>query len=127
MLQRVLTAVVIAAVFVAVLLLQPVQVVAVLFVFIALAAAWEWSLFPRFVSRGARGLYVLTMTLAISGAWYWSARVDGLQTILWIALAWWAAAFLWVALAPAAHNRLTAGLSGFFVLLPAAIALAHLY
>jgi phosphatidate cytidylyltransferase len=47
--------------------------------------------------------------------------------LLWIAAAWWLFAFLWVTLAPAVQSRAAAALSGALVLVPAWVAIAHLF
>jgi phosphatidate cytidylyltransferase len=85
-------------------------------------------LFPRLRSAPARGLYVLIVAAALFAVWQLT-RQDPLlrENLLWVSLAWWGIAFLWIVAGPAAHNRATAFFGGLLVIVPAVIALAHLY
>ncbi len=126
--QRVITAAVIGAVLCAVLLWMPSQVVLAALAFVILTGAWEWALFPRLATPLIRGAYVLVVGLALFAAWHFSRQnADVLRGVLWLSLGWWLAAFLWMVVAPARHNRATAAGSGLLVMVPAGLALVSLY
>jgi phosphatidate cytidylyltransferase len=125
--QRILTAVALGGGLLVVLLLLPQSVALGVFALIVLVGAWEWSSFPRFPAQLARFVYVLAIAVAMALAYQATRDAARLNALLYFALAWWAVAFLWVTLAPAAHNRATVALAGLIVLVPAWVALANLY
>lgn len=125
--QRILTAIALGAALLVVLLLLPEGWALGVFALIVLVGAWEWSLFPRFPAHFARLLYVLAIALAMVLAYLTTRDGTRLDALLWFAMAWWAVAFLWVTLAPAAQNRATVAAAGLIVLVPAWVALASLY
>ena len=63
--QRVLTALVFAALVIGVVLYAPVALTAALFGLLVLGASWEWAALAGFVSRGARAAYVALLALAL--------------------------------------------------------------
>jgi len=124
--QRVVTALAIAGVVLAVLFwMAPAVAVAVVAV-VVLAGAWEWAGFAGLTSPGRRSLYTAAIAIAGLAAWAVTARESGLQAFLWIVAAWWLAAFLWLALASQAGGRRAALVVGFAVLVPAAIGLGRI-
>jgi len=125
--QRILTAITLGAALLVIVLWLPQSVALGVFALVILVGAWEWSAFPRFPAPLLRFAYVLAIALLMGVAYEWSRRGAGRDILMQIALAWWAVAFLWITLAPAKHNRLTVGGAGFFVLVPAWVALAYLY
>lgn len=125
--QRILTAVALGAALLVIVLWLPQSVTLGVFALIVLVGAWEWSLFPRFPAQVGRFLYVLAIAVGMAFAYQATRDAARLDALMWFALAWWAIAFLWVTFAPAAHNRATVAGAGLIVLVPAWVALAHLY
>ena len=125
--QRVITAVALGVGLLVVLLWLPPSVAIGVFALIVLVGAWEWSAFPGFKFSGARGAYVAAVAVAMALVWRLTLEDGRLETLLWIAGAWWFIAFLWVTLAPATQTRALVATSGLLVLVPAWVALAHLY
>jgi phosphatidate cytidylyltransferase len=124
--QRVITALLLAGVVIAVLFwLPPMAAVAAVGV-VVLAGAWEWAGFARLTSPLRRLLYTAGVAIAIYAAWRITATPAGFAALLCLAALWWFLAFLWVAFAPQRGGRLAAGGAGFAVLVPAAIGLARL-
>ncbi len=126
--ERVVTGAIIGVALAAMLLYLPAAVVIAAFVLVILAAAWEWALFAQFTAYMSRALYVLAVAACLGLGWYCSrSNAEYLQSVLWLALAWWIVAFAWILFAPTGHNRFTAAVCGLLVMVPAAIALADLY
>ena len=73
-------------------------------------------------------LYALVVVASLAALWH-GVRGDmaALQWVLRLSFLWWIAAFLWIVVAPASHTRFTAAAGGILILVPAGIALAHLY
>jgi phosphatidate cytidylyltransferase len=124
--QRVVTAIVLAALFLALLFLTPWYVFAA-GIGVALSfAAWEWSALSGWRSTGARGAYVLlTVLLGLGAAWALVQNADSatVRSALVFAAGWWALALLWVQSYPSSailwRNPLIRGLMGWLVLIPA--------
>ncbi|MEZ5564377.1 MAG: hypothetical protein R3F24_02175 [Gammaproteobacteria bacterium] len=94
--QRVFTAIPLLLVLVLVLFVAPYWLAAGLSAVLFVVAAWEWAVFLRLPWPGARIFYtVLTALLLSMVAWLVPGLIS-LKVVLWIALAWWAWAFLWV-------------------------------
>lgn len=125
--QRILTAVALGAALLGIVLFLPESVTLGVFALVVLVGAWEWSLFPRFPAPLGRFLYVLAIAVGMALAYQATRDAARLDALMWVTLAWWAVAFAWVTLAPAAHNRATVAGAGLIVLVPAWVALAHLY
>ena len=67
--QRVITALIIVGAFVAVLVLAPFPVQALLFALVAFAGAWEWSSLVGCQSVLARAAYAVVVPLLSLGLW----------------------------------------------------------
>ena len=95
--QRVITALIIVGAFVAVLLLAPFPVQALLFALVALAGAWEWSALAGCHSVLARAAYAAIVPLLSLGLWMLVTAGD---TELAVAVRPWlaGAAMLWSAM-----------------------------
>lgn len=124
--QRVITAVLLIAVLLGVLLWLPPLAAVLLFSLIILAGAWEWAGFIRAESRGVRIAYT-----ALVGALLWATyqvafepRV--LDAFLWAALGWWFVALLWLSIAPGRVTSVAAAVAGVLALVPAWVALVYL-
>jgi phosphatidate cytidylyltransferase len=125
--QRVITALVLAPLVLFVVLWAPAELTAAVLTMLVVAAAWEWSAFPGFVHRTARLLYVAFVSMCLGAAWVLGVHRPELDIVLYIALAWWLAAFVWILAAPGSVNRSTAALAGALVLVPAWLALVRLH
>jgi phosphatidate cytidylyltransferase len=124
--QRVVTALLMAAVVVGVLmLLEPVVALPVI-ACVFLAAAWEWAGFGGQAARIERASYVVAIAATIAILWGMTRTPAGLQHLLWWTAAWWLGAMLWLWFGPRRGGPRAALLAGFIVLAPAAVALARL-
>lgn len=98
--QRVITALVIAPIVLALVFFAPGWLFALAMLLMALAGAWEWSALAGGPGRASRlALVVLFAVLAVGG-WYLQAgfpypRV--LAVYCWLALAWWLFSLAWIA------------------------------
>jgi phosphatidate cytidylyltransferase len=125
--QRVLTAVLLGAALLAVIVWLPAEVALAVFAGVVLVGAWEWSSFARFAMPAARWLFVVIVAIAMTLMWFYSQSEQHLHTLLLVALVWWILAFLWLSLAPTSQTRATVTASGLLVLVPAWVAITHLY
>lgn len=124
--QRVVTAVLLGAVLLAVVLLLPPWATVLLFTLMVLAGAWEWSAFTGAESLVRRLAFVALIALAIAASHIYLLDRASLLVVLWMAAIWWLLTFLWVVLAPRQVPPLAAVLAGILVLVPAWIALVYL-
>jgi phosphatidate cytidylyltransferase len=124
--QRVISALILAALLVtAVLWLPPLWSAAALTLVLA-AAAWEWS---GFVARDAmlQRLAFMLVTAMICGLWWWwSAQSGSLRILLWVALTFWSLALLWVFALPTLVNRPLVAVVGVLALSLAWVALVRM-
>jgi phosphatidate cytidylyltransferase len=124
--QRVLTAIVLAAVLLGVMLGLPSIATVWLITVLVLVGAWEWAGFIGKTSPGSRAAFTVAIALALVACLYFYSRsTDFVAIIMTIAVAWWFIAFLWVCLAPGRVTPLTAALAGFLALVPCWLALVH--
>jgi phosphatidate cytidylyltransferase len=125
--QRVITALVLTPIVLGVVLWASPATTAAVLTLIVMGAAWEWSAFPGFRRRSMRALYVALFAMCIGAAWVLGVHDTQLDAVLYAAIGWWALALLWLATAAAAVNWGIASAAGFFVLIPAWLALARLH
>jgi len=125
--QRLVTALVLVAALLVILLLLPRSVALGVLALMILQGAWEWSAFLRVGSRGLRAAYVVAVGALTAVAWLALRDGEALRTVLAVAVAWWGVAFLWLSLRPASVTPASAALAGVFVLVPAGLALGHLH
>jgi len=131
LLQRTLTALVLAPLVILLILLSSTTVFALIAAAAFLAALWEWAQLSGLKNPSARiGLLVAA---AIMFALLWHGHA-GITTALLLAagVAWWLLACLWLrhfafGAAPTAENRALKLLAGAFVLFPAWIALVSIH
>lgn len=124
---RVLTAVVLAVVLLAVLLWLPPWATVVAVTLLVLAGAWEWSAFLLLERAPVlRAAYVLLVATLLYGAWQFSATAHGLDLVMAVAVLWWLAALLWIALAPQRVTAWAAAAAGLLALVPSWLALVRL-
>ncbi|MBU2886976.1 phosphatidate cytidylyltransferase [Gilvimarinus agarilyticus] len=131
--QRVITAIVLAAVFLGVLFFLPIPLFPAFVATIVLISAWEWANLCGFTALWQRALYVIFQAAAIAGAALYvgalplggATPIDAelhYRPILIAGCTWWALALLWVQGYPTSallwrHPALRA-VMGFFVLVP---------
>lgn len=123
---RILTAVVLAAVLLIVVLWLPPVVTVAALTALVLAGAWEWSAFLRVPQTWFRVAYVLAVAVLLAVAFQVSSTEAGRDAILLAALAWWTGATVWIAFAPQRVTPVAAALAGVLVLVPAWVALIRL-
>jgi phosphatidate cytidylyltransferase len=124
--ERIVTALVIAAIVIGVLGWMPAWVALPVIAAVFVAGAWEWAGFAGFRSSAGRALYVVAIGAAAAVAWPLTQDPASLTIFLGAAALWWLVAFLWLALAFGKGGNAAAAVSGFPVLVPAAVGLARL-
>ena len=125
--ERVITALILAALVLLVIFFLPHVATMAALALLIVAAAWEWSAFPRFTQHSARIVYVAFVAACVAGTWWFGVEREEMGRLIEAALAWWVFASVWVAIAPAKVNRVTAAGAGLLVLVPAWLALARLH
>ncbi|HEY6125621.1 MAG TPA: phosphatidate cytidylyltransferase [Steroidobacteraceae bacterium] len=124
--ERVVTAIVLAAVLLGVMLgLPPVATVWLLTVLV-LVGAWEWAGFIGKTTPATRAAFTIAIALALVACLYfYSVSSSFVSIVMTIAVAWWFIAFLWLCLSPGRVTPVTAALAGFLSLVPCWLALVH--
>jgi phosphatidate cytidylyltransferase len=123
---RVVTALVLAAGLLAVVLwLPPIATVIVLTIGV-LAGAWEWSVFLRTGGKLTRAAYVALIAALLGVAWRYTADPAARDLLLSVALAWWIIALGWILFAPRRVAPWSAAVAGVLALVPAWLALMRL-
>ena len=123
---RILTAAVLAAALLAILLWLPAWATNRVMALLVLAGAWEWSAFLLLPARALRFAYVLLVAALLWGAWRVSGDDAGRRLVLGIAVLWWLLALGWIAVAPRRVAPWSAALAGILALVPAWLAMARL-
>ncbi len=122
---RVLTALGLAVLLIAVLFSGSAPVTTAILGAVLLIGVWEWSAFLA-VGLPWRLLYVgLLAVLGLVGLRYSLDRA-AFVVAMQVAVAWWLAALVWVARAPTQVGRPTAAVAGILTLLPTWIALVRI-
>ena len=124
--KRIVTAVVLAAMLIAIVLLLPPVATLVLLTVLVLAGAWEWSAFLRAPGVVTRAAYVAFLAVMMPVIWHVTETAEGRQIVLATAVAWWLVALAWVVFAPHRVSSWAAALAGLLALLPAWVALLRL-
>jgi phosphatidate cytidylyltransferase len=124
--KRVITAVVLAAVLLVILVWLPPVATVIALTALLLAGAWEWSAFLRLPAATPRITYVVFVALLLPLAWRMAADHGGRELILLGAVLWWLTAFMWIAFAPRLVTPWAAGVAGVLALVPAWLALVCL-
>ena len=125
--ERVITALILAALVLLVIFLLPHAATMAALALLVVAAAWEWSAFPRFTQHSARIFYVAFVAACVAATLWFGVEREEMDRLIQMALLWWVFALVWVAIAPARVNRTTAAGAGLLVLVPAWLALARLH
>ncbi|HTX25002.1 MAG TPA: phosphatidate cytidylyltransferase [Steroidobacteraceae bacterium] len=123
---RVLTAAVLIALLLVVVLWLPPVATLVALTTVVLTGAWEWSGFLRTPTAGVRALYVLAVAALLPVAWALTGTRRGTAALLTVAVIWWIIALLWIIFAPRRAARWSAALAGLLALVPAWVALSRL-
>lgn len=125
--QRIVTAVVVVLLLLVVILALPRAFGLAVLSLLLLGGAWEWAAGFLDLRRWyGRLSYVIVVGAAMLAAWWLAAEAVPLETLLWLAVAWWVAALLMVLRFPFEMRNAAVGLCGLFVLVPAWLALARL-
>jgi phosphatidate cytidylyltransferase len=124
--KRIVTAVVLAAPFLAVLFLLPPVATVLVVTVLVLAGAWEWSAFERLSTPALRAGYVLLVAALLYVAWRFSASALARELVLVVAVLWWIAALLWIVRGPRRVPPWSAAVAGVLALVPSWLALVQL-
>ena len=124
--KRVLTAVVLAVVLLAIVLWLPAGATVGVMTLLVLAGAWEWSAFLLLPGAALRAAYVLLVAALLPGAWRVCATPAGRELLLGVAVLWWLTALLWIAFAPRRVSPWSAAAAGVLALVPAWLAMVRL-
>ena len=116
--KRVLTAVVLAAALLVILLWLPQFWTVAALTAMVLAGAWEWSAFLRAPAVAWRLLYVALVAALLPLAWRVAAVPGVRDLILMAAVLWWVAALMWIVFAPRLVAPWAAALAGVLALVP---------
>jgi len=130
LLQRVLTAVVLAPLAILIILWPSTPVFAAIVALAFLAASWEWTAISG-IANGTSRLGLL-LPAAVLFALLWPVHIALTPWLLAIGVAWWLLACLWLrhfafGAAPTRENRLLKLLVGLLVLFPAWAALVAIH
>ncbi|MEQ1581380.1 MAG: phosphatidate cytidylyltransferase [Steroidobacteraceae bacterium] len=125
--QRLLTALVLVAVLLVILLVLPGKMAVGILGLLILQGAWEWSAFLRTSSTATRAVYVVVVGVLMAIAWLAARDLEVLKALLVMAVLWWIIAFLWLSLRPGNVTPVSAAIAGLLVLIPAGVALGHLH
>ena len=123
---RILTALVLAAVLIGVLLYGPAWSARALFGLFIAAGAWEWAAFLGATSRAARLSFVLLVAVLATAARVWLADAGRFTLLMQFSAMWWMVALLWLTFLPHRMNAASAAVAGLLALVPAWIALTRL-
>ena len=131
LLQRTLTALVLAPLVILIILLSSAPVFALIAAAAFLVALWEWAQLSGLKNQSARIGLLVAAAIVFALLWYWHASITT-PLLLTAGVAWWLVACQWLrhfafAAAPTAENRALKLLAGAFVLFPAWIALVSIH
>lgn len=133
--QRVITALIMAGLFLAAISYLPVQGLAVLFGILIGMGAWEWSGLAGWHQSFARAIYVLTVLAALVAIYVYCQLGDRplreqVQPILGLACLWWSFALLWVKGYPESavlwRSLVMRSMMGLLILVPAWMSAVYL-
>jgi phosphatidate cytidylyltransferase len=125
--SRVLTALVLVGLLLAVVLRAPPAIAFAALALVFALAAGEWAAFAGLRSAAGRLGYVLLLGAVGAALHVWVDDYDRLAQVLGATLVWWCVALGWILLAPARCSRLAAAVAGALTLVPAWLATVWLY
>jgi len=126
--QRVITALIMAAVFLLAVVFLPLPGLALLFAVVVGLGCWEWSRLAGWEATHARVIYVVVLLLAMAALYQYCGLGDSpsqaqVQPFLGLACLWWSIGLLWLKSYPASGaiwgNIAMRSLMGVLVLVPA--------
>lgn len=135
--QRIITAVILATVFLAILFALPSVAFTIFIVVAIMLAAWEWSNMAGFSQSWQRVTYLSVVFGLFAFIFYISGflqtadfQTDVIKSIFLVACCWWAIALLWVQTYPNSAilwgGRWLRAALGLLILIPAGIAFIYL-
>lgn len=133
--QRIITAVIMAGLFLAAVLLLPFKWLALVLGVLVAAGGWEWSRLAGWEAPLVRGCFVLVLGAFMAWLYLYcdfggEPTREQVQPILGLACLWWSFALLWVrsypASAPLWNHRLMRSVMGLLILAPAWTAALYL-
>ncbi len=133
--QRIITALVLVAGFLAAIVFVPLSGLAVIFGIIVVLGGWEWARMAGWQSGVSRGSYAAALGIVLGGLYYYcdlgaSPEDSQIQPFLGLGCLWWSVAMLWVKSYPASGalwgNMAMRSLMGLLVLAPAWLAAVYL-
>lgn len=133
--QRVITALAMAGLFLAAVLLLPVFALAAVFALVVVLGAWEWSRLAGWQSAAARSVFALILAGLLVPLYSYAElgsepRREQIQPLLGVACLWWSFSLLWVKSYPASavlwHGRAMRSLMGLLILSSAWLAAVYL-
>ena len=124
--KRVVTAVVLGAALLAILLWLPDWATIAAVTLFVLLGAWEWSAFLRLVAPAPRLVYVLLIGMLLWLVWRFTESPERRDLVLAVAVLWWLAAFGWIVFAPHRVSPWAAAAAGVLALVPSWLALVRL-
>src|SRR5579871_1211035 len=119
--SRILTALALAALLIAVILYSPAAITMVVFALILLIAAWEWSAFLG-VALPGRVIYIVVLAGLGALTWRYALPTQHFARLMELAVCWWVIALAWIVLTPARGGAVAAAVAGALALLPTWIA-----
>jgi phosphatidate cytidylyltransferase len=130
LLQRVLTALILAPLAIAIVLWPPTAIFALLCAVAFLAAWWEWAQLSGLKNRAASIVLLLAAVVVFGLLWWGHAAVE--IPVVLLGVAWWVVACLWLrhfafAAAPTSENRALKLMAGALIIFPAWIALVAIH
>src|SRR5579872_2050438 len=126
---RILTALVLIPLVLALIFYAPGWLFALVLAFLALAGAWEWAALAGFADSLRRALCVLGCSLLMAVLWFFNQQLPYPQVLMLLcllALAWWLLSTLWVAFWHLELSRPVKLLCGLLTLLPSLAAVVAL-
>ncbi len=129
--QRILTALVLTPIAVAIILLAPTPLFAAIVAIAFLLALWEWTRLVGLESMPARIVATMVGALLLGAAWY--LRDEGIwPALIGLGLAWWLVSLAWLrshsfAASPSPANRVLKLVVGYLVIVPAWVALLAIH
>ena len=129
--QRIITALVLTPIAVALILLAPTPVFGVVVGAAFLMALWEWTRLVGLATTGTRAAYVTGAALLLGLLWAWRDG-DAWPITIGLGLAWWLVALAWLrsfsfAASPTRGNHLLKLATGYLVVIPAWVALLAIH
>jgi phosphatidate cytidylyltransferase len=124
--ERVLTAIVLMAVLLGVMLGLPPEATVYLITLLVLVGAWEWAAFIRPNSLAVKAVFVLVVAACLYAGWRYLLPSPWMWHTMLAASVWWVVALLWVMLAPDRVNPVLAAIAGLLALVPCWLALVYI-